>query len=311
MTPATLSTDQLSQGEKFLLEQIRRGEADAWSQLMDRFQGRLVAFARSRSISDADAEDLVQETFVKFLHGLASYRGEASLETYLFMILRRRIIDHLRGRKVAACIAQEGDEDQSSGHSTGIQIAAPDLTASAYARRDEQLERERSALAGAIGEMIDALKEEKDFRDLKIMEALFYAQVRNKDIAKLLGMDEKAIALIKHRWLKSLRERVERRLGEGADATGLEEDEGGATGSLLTEIWEEGRLSCPKRSTVGGFLLGTLDAAWKDYVRFHIEKLGCRFCRANMEDLKNETQETPRQLREKIMQSTVGFFRKE
>jgi len=88
---------ELSQGEQYLIDQIRAGSAEGWSQLVERFEGRLIAFATSRSIKRADAEDLVQETFVKFLGGLPTYREEASLETYLFMILRRRIIDFLRG----------------------------------------------------------------------------------------------------------------------------------------------------------------------------------------------------------------------
>src|SRR5262249_18270318 len=98
---------ELTQAERYLLDQIRRGSSQGWEQLVDRFQGRLTAFARSRGISDADAEDLVQETFIRFLNGLASYRQEASIETYLFMILRRRIIDWLRGKRVNICLLQD------------------------------------------------------------------------------------------------------------------------------------------------------------------------------------------------------------
>ena len=64
----------LSQGERYLIEQIRKGDAEAWSQLVERFQGRLLAFSRSRGINRSDGEDLVQETFVQFLKGLAAYR---------------------------------------------------------------------------------------------------------------------------------------------------------------------------------------------------------------------------------------------
>lgn len=290
-----------SHAERYLIDQIRAGDSDAWAQLLDRFQGRLLAFARSRSIPSADADDLVQETFLKFLNGLPNYREEASLETYLFMILRRRIVDMLRGKRVTACLAQEEDDSGAPG----IEPQAADLTASTYARRGEARDQRRQALAAALGGIIQALKERHDFRDLKIMEALFYAQVRNKDIGRLLAMDEKAIALIKHRLLKQLRASVNELLGE--EAAGEEADD---PDSLLTEIWEEGRLSCPKRSTVGGYLLGTLDEAWQDYVQFHIDKLGCRFCRANLDDLKQETAEAPRQLRQRIMESTAGFFRK-
>jgi hypothetical protein len=155
--------------------------------------------------------------------------------------------------------------------------------------------------------MINRLKENEDFRDLRIMEMLFYAQMRNKDIGRLSEMDEKAIALLKHRWLKQLRERVGSRL-KGLDVSAIEDP--GCADSLLTEIWEEHRLSCPKRSTVGGYLLKTLDRPWQEYVEFHLNTLGCRFCKANLEDLKEEKQEAPRKLRDRLMQSTVGFFRK-
>src|SRR6266850_1731700 len=288
---------ELSQGEQYLIDQIRAGSAEGWSQLVERFEGRLIAFATSRSIKRADAEDLVQETFVKFLGGLPTYREEASLETYLFMILRRRIIDFLRGRKPSVCLMQ-GDDDEP----IGFEPPAPDLTASTYARRDEQLEQFRSILSEVLGQMIGGLKEGENFRDLKIVEMVFYAQLRNKEIAKLMAMDEKAIALIKHRWLKQLRERVESRLND-QDFSALEASQ---ADSLLTDIWESQRLSCPKRSTVGGYLLKTLETPWQDYVHFHVEKLGCHFCRANLNDLKTETKQAPRVLRDKIMQSTVG-----
>ena len=237
---------ELSQGEQYLIDQIRAGSAEGWSALVERFEGRLIAFATSRSIKRADAEDLVQETFVKFLGGLPTYREEASLETYLFMILRRRIIDFLRGRKPSVCLMQEGDDDEP----VGFEPPAPDLTASTYARRDEQLEQFRSILSEVLGQMIGGLKDGENFRDMKIVEMIFYGQLRNKDIAKLMAMDEKAIALIKHRWLKQLRERVESRLND-QDFSALEAS---AADSLLTDIWESQRLSCPKRSTLGGYL---------------------------------------------------------
>jgi RNA polymerase sigma factor (sigma-70 family) len=296
---------ELSQAEQYLIDQVRRGETLAWSALVERFQGRLLAFARRRA--PADAEDLVQETFLHFMNGLASFRGEASLETWLFMILRRRIIDCLRGKRLATCDIQDQSGGESDSGTSALQPAAPDLTASAYARRDEQLDRERSALAEAMLSLVEHLRQERDFRSLKIVELLFYGQLRNNDIAQRVGMEEKQVGLIKFRWLKQLRQAVAERL-EGADVSAIEEP--GCADSLLTEIWEENRPSCPKRSTVGGYLLHTLDTQWQDYVEFHLVQLGCRFCQANLDDLKSQQEEAPRVLRERIMQSTVGFFRR-
>ena len=106
----------LSEAERFLLDAARRGDEQGWPQLVDRYQGRLLAFARSRVGNASDAEDLVQETFIGLLRGLDRFRGESSLETYLFSILRRRIIDSRRGKAASMCLLRDtlhhlGDDD--------------------------------------------------------------------------------------------------------------------------------------------------------------------------------------------------------
>jgi hypothetical protein len=76
-------------------------------------------------------------------------------------------------------------------------------------------------------------------------------------------------------------------------------------------VWAQGRLSCPKRNTIGAYLLGTLDEPWRDYVAFHLDQLGCRFCQANHDDLRRALDESESQaIRQRIMKSTVGFLRK-
>ena len=59
--------------DHFLVTQIRAGDQPAWRQLIERYSGRLLAFARTRTSSLSDAEDLVQETFVGFLQSLAKF----------------------------------------------------------------------------------------------------------------------------------------------------------------------------------------------------------------------------------------------
>ena len=88
----------LSAAEKYLLEQIRCADAQAWQHLVQRYQGRLLAFARRELPDGADADDVVQETFIGLLQSLPGFREEATLETFLFTILRRRIVDFFRRR---------------------------------------------------------------------------------------------------------------------------------------------------------------------------------------------------------------------
>ncbi len=308
---------ELSEADRFLLEQIRQGDSEGWRQLVGRYQGRLVAFARSKLRQSADAEDLVQETFLGFLKGLATYRAEASLETYLFTILRRKIINWSRGRRATLCLLQDlvyggGGETTSDGGDAAGELPAPDPTASWYARRSEARDLQRSALTAALRGLIDGFKQSENFRDLQIVEMLFYCQLRNKDVAEIASLDEHHIALIKHRCLKQIRHGVEHALRgdrSGVGASGAAGSETDPVDTLITEVWQVQRLSCLKRSTVGAHLLGTLDAPWRDYAAFHLERLGCEYCRANLDDLQRQAAEdTTRALRERIMESTVGFL---
>ena len=299
---------EITQAEKYLLDQIRQGRPEGWSQLIERYQGRLLAFARSRLPQRADAEDVVQETFLAFLKTLSNFRGEASLETWLFTILRRKIIDIYRSqRSKVTCLLQDvykPAEGDSRGANPFSQMPAPDPTASWYVRRDEQYHLQREALTGALRELVNGFKKSLNFRDLQIVEMLFYCHLSNKDVAEIAKVSDKNIAVIKHRCLKQVRELVAG-FGRADDLSSPDFE------CLLNEVWETQRLSCPKRSTVGAYLLKTLDKAWHDYVGFHLNKLGCHFCRANLEDLKQQTtEEDTSTLRKRIMESTVGFLHK-
>lgn len=79
----------------------------------------------------------------------------------------------------------------------------------------------------------------------------------------------------------------------------------------LGEIWRRNRLSCPSREQLGGFLLRALPESQIQYVHFHIETIGCRVCKANLEDLKRQRTED-RQVRSKrqsrYFQSSVGYI---
>jgi len=297
---------EISQAETYLLKQIRQGCAEAWAQLVERYQGRLLAFAQTRLNQRADAEDVVQEALIDFLRGLNNFRGEASLETYLFTILRRKIINCYRGKSIKKlCLIQDvygsGDEGSQMSDVWG-KVQGPEATASSYFRRDEQHEQQREALTAALGELVNRYKSTLKLRELQVVELIFYGKLANKDVAKLMKMKETQIALIKHRCLQRVQKGlVKQKLFAEPVKPGFE--------NLLTETWEAQRLSCPKRSTIGAYLLGTLDAEWQGYVGFHLNELGCHFCRANLEDMKRQSRSSKQKVFQKrVMESTVGFL---
>ncbi|HVL11983.1 MAG TPA: hypothetical protein VM529_05430 [Gemmata sp.] len=82
---------------------------------------------------------------------------------------------------------------------------------------------------------------------------------------------------------------VERALRGSAELRGLlaevlgQEDRGEHTAGA---IWRRERVSCPARDQLGGYLLGAGDPELLEYVRFHLEEIGCPYCQANLDDLK-------------------------
>ena len=82
----------------------------------------------------------------------------------------------------------------------------------------------------------------------------------------------------------------------------------------LGEVWRRHRLSCPTRQELGGFLLGVLPDDAAQYVTFHLEAVGCRYCQANVADLKNqqaEAQGSAENRRRKYFQSSAGRLRRQ
>lgn len=79
----------------------------------------------------------------------------------------------------------------------------------------------------------------------------------------------------------------------------------------LGAIWRRWRLSCPSRGELGQFLLGTLEPEPSEYVRFHMDETGCRYCQANLEDLQaaGEPGERSPGRRTRFFQTSAGYLR--
>jgi RNA polymerase sigma factor (sigma-70 family) len=295
----------LNQTDQQLLDAIRRGDGPAWTRLIDEYQGRLLRFAMARVSQHADAEDIVQETFTSFVKAIHKLKVEVSIETYLFGILRNEIVNRFRNQAAGTvCLIQDvyrTDPGTFAGDPLE-QVAAGDPSVSWCLRRDEQQEMQREILTWALRHFVADIRQTRRLRDLKVAELLFYCKVPHKEVVKLLAIDEGLVRVIKHRCLKRIREHCLKLCPAGDRSFCCSQD-------LLTETWETHRLSCPKRSTLGAFLLETLDPEWFDYVDFHLTTIGCRFCRASFKDLQEQSNNHQQDgFRQRIMTSTVGFL---
>ena len=79
----------------------------------------------------------------------------------------------------------------------------------------------------------------------------------------------------------------------------------------LGDVWRREHLSCPGREQLGSFLLGVLPDEVAEYIAFHLEVVGCRFCQANLIDLKNqqvEQDDATLARRRRYFQTSAGYL---
>ncbi|HVP10171.1 MAG TPA: sigma-70 family RNA polymerase sigma factor [Phycisphaerae bacterium] len=296
---------QTPDADSFLIAAIRKGDQRAWRQLIERYQGRLLAFAKSRLGSVSEAEDVLQDAFLGFVTSLRHYDESRSLETYLFAILRYKIGESLaRKNRRAEFTAGFDIEDDSPT----LPDPAVSETPSQMAAQHEREHRQAGVLATILRRLIEEFRDRGRLEDLQVIELLFFVGLRNKEAGEVLRRDEKAVAGVKFRALGRLREFLDELGGE--DRRLLEEGELSAE-TTISRVWRQRRLSCLKRSTIGSYLLGVLEEPWRTYTAFHLDTVKCLMCRANLDDLAAESIEDRRPdagLSERMFQSSVGFL---
>jgi RNA polymerase sigma-70 factor (ECF subfamily) len=87
--------------DRILLEAARDGDVDAFAALVRRHHAAIYRVALRMLGSDADAQDAVQDTFVRAWRSLARFRGESAVSTWLYRIVTRRCLDLIAGRRPA------------------------------------------------------------------------------------------------------------------------------------------------------------------------------------------------------------------
>lgn len=290
-----------SEGDAFLIDAVQRGDSAAWNEVIDRYQGRLLSFAKRMLSQPSDAEDLVQDTFVGLLRSLPTYDPERSLETYLFAILRHKLNDYFRKMHRG----QRQSLDQLDLDDTPAAWVEPS-TPSTQMADQESLDAQRGALVHCLRQWVEQCETMGRFQELMVVEMLMVVGLRNKEVAADLSLTETAVAGVKFRVLERWRELTGQEI---RDHEWSEADL--ASSSTVARIWREEGVSCPKRSTLGRHLLGALEDEWNGFIEFHVKSSGCDRCNANLDDLRSEDERdiaSREKLRERCFASSVGFL---
>jgi hypothetical protein len=87
----------------------------------------------------------------------------------------------------------------------------------------------------------------------------------------------------------------------------LSEDD--RTDLSLEIIWRRRRLSCPSRGTWALYLANGLGDGLTQYLEFHLHTIGCRYCAANLADLRKDRDAEAERRTRRVFETSVGRLR--
>ena len=175
------------------------GREEAFREIVRRYERPIFSLLYRMVRDRALAEDLAQETFIKVLNGLRSYRPEYKFSSWIFKVANNAAIDHLRRRSIdtlsldGAPDARTPEEMQASALQLGDQ------------RQESPLqELESRELGGQIDRAIARLRPE--YRAcilLRHVEGYAY-----EEIAQILDLPLGTVKTYIHRARNELREQL-------------------------------------------------------------------------------------------------------
>jgi RNA polymerase sigma-70 factor (ECF subfamily) len=115
----SISTSELPD-DRALMQRACRGDREAFTELVRRHQRPLLNFFRRCGVH-TDAEDLVQQTFIRLYRYRDRYTPRAKLTTFLYLLARQVWIDELRRRQRTERLRKGLEAEPQPEHAGGGQ----------------------------------------------------------------------------------------------------------------------------------------------------------------------------------------------
>jgi RNA polymerase sigma-70 factor, ECF subfamily len=202
----SVSTSIVAPGfdESALVARARAGDADAFSELVEHYDRRVFRMAKQITQNDDDAEDVLQETFLKAYTHLGDFHGNSKFYTWLVRIAVNEALMKLRKRRSDRTVPL--DEPIDTGEDEVIrEIAVWDQNPEDSYSREE--------LGRLLDQAIQSLK--PAYRTVFILRDI--EELSIEDTAEMLGL---SISAIKSRLLRArlqLREKLTRQFKKKGD----------------------------------------------------------------------------------------------
>lgn len=151
-----------------LIERCKHGDREAFTKIMEKYQNIMFGMAYNILSDYQDAEDAVQETFIKAYKSISSFKGQSAFTTWLYVICRNACNDILRKRQKHSNVTSVDLEDSEDSSIREIKSDEP--------TPEECMEM--SETQALVRDGINALKPEyKEVIVLSDMQELSYEEI--------------------------------------------------------------------------------------------------------------------------------------
>lgn len=143
-----------------IIARARRGDADAFEQLVVSYRDQVFRLALRMCGSEADADEVAQEAFLSAWKALPNFRGESQFSTWLYQLTTHAAIDLMRREK----------RQIAADDITEVSAADPAPSPQQQAEQSEQREIVRDAI-------LQLAPEQREVVVLRFMEELSYEEI--------------------------------------------------------------------------------------------------------------------------------------
>ena len=183
--------------ESALVTHAREGDTTAFGELVRRYEGKIFRLAQHVTQNREDAEDVLQETFMKAYEHLEQFKGDSKFYTWIVRIAVNQALMKLRRRKTDKSVSL--DETIDTGEDTVVREIA------AWGENPEQ-QLSRDELGSILDSAIESL--EPLYRSVFVLRDI--EQLSTEETAEALGL---SVPAVKSRLLRArlqLREKLTR-----------------------------------------------------------------------------------------------------
>ena len=183
-----------------IVERALTGDADAFGELVRRWERRIFALAYGMLGREEDARDATQETFIAAFRNLRGFRGEAKVSSWLHRIAVNQCITRQRRAKVRGETALEDEVEKNAGS-----FAAPTTYSPAGVVESRQVTQ-------AVRRAVNSLPVE--LRQVIVMKE--FEELTFKEIAEALDLPLSTVKSRLYTALKQLQMRLQKFTSEAA-----------------------------------------------------------------------------------------------